>query len=75
MGYIFDVVGAAEAERLVKNGIKWEGKTRRVLVFRKGEMVKGKMDTVNKTLVQRRKKEIKGMDQQLRNASFSFVIC
>ena len=33
---IFDMVGAAEAERLVKNGIKWKGKTRRVSVLRKG---------------------------------------
>ena len=34
---MFDVVGAAEAERLVKNRIKWEDKTRRVSVLRKGE--------------------------------------
>ena len=36
-GCIFDMVGTAEAERLVKSRIKWEGKTRRVSVLRKGE--------------------------------------
>ena len=36
-GFIFNVVGATEEERLVKSAIKWEGKTRRVSVLRKGE--------------------------------------
>ena len=35
--FSFDVVGAAEAERLVRNVIKSEGKMRRVSVLRKGE--------------------------------------
>ena len=74
MGFIFDVVSTEEAERLVKNGIKWEGKTRRVSVLRKGEMMKRKMDKKRKTLVQKRKQETKRKNQQTRKASFSFVI-
>ena len=42
IGFIFDVIGVAEAERLVKNGIRWEGKTRRVLLLRKGKAEKQK---------------------------------
>ena len=60
---------------MVKNSIKWEGKRRRVLVLRKGEMIKGKTHTIKKTLVQKRKEEVKGKDQQPRKAPFSFVIC
>ena len=51
MGFICDVIGAAEAERLVKNGIKWEGKTRRVLVLRKGEDGRQKLPITKKVLV------------------------
>lgn len=28
--FIFDVIGATEAERLIKNGMKWEGQISRV---------------------------------------------
>ena len=71
----FDVIGAAEAERLVKNRIKWKGKTRRVSVLRKGKRMEEKINSMKKTLVQKRKEEFKGKDQQLRKAPFSFVIC
>ena len=74
--FIFDVVGAAEAERLVKNGIKWEGKTRRVSVLKKGEEGWQRATTIKKILVQtKRKQEEKKEVQQLRKAPFSFVIC
>ena len=36
-GFIFNVIGAAEVERLIKNAIQWEGKPRRVSVQRKEE--------------------------------------
>lgn len=75
-GFIFDVIEAAEAERLVKNGIKWEGKTRTVSVLRKGEMGKKNMAPLKKTLVQIKKKEETNKGgQQPKKASFSFVIC
>lgn len=50
-GFIFDVVGATEAERLVKNSIKWEGKIRRVLVLRKGEEGRYRPALLKKVLV------------------------
>lgn len=74
-GFIFDVVGADEAERLVKNALKWEGKMRRLLVLRKSEIRKGKMDIEKKTLVQKKKGEVTEKIQLPYKASFSFVIC
>ena len=44
-GFIFDLIGVAEAERLMKQGIRWEGKARRVSVLRKGETGKPKAET------------------------------
>ena len=73
--FIIDIIGAEEAERLGKNSIKWERKTRRVSVLRQGETMKGKMDTMKKTLVQKRKEEVMGKEQQPRKATFLFVIC
>lgn len=55
MGFIFDVIEAAEAERLVKNGIKWEGRTRKVSVLRKGELRKQSTVPLMKKLVQKEK--------------------
>ena len=75
-GFIFDVIGAAEAERLVKNGIKWEGKTKKVSVLKKGETGRNKAPPPVKTLMQIKKKEeaVKGGHQQ-KKVPFSFVIC
>lgn len=56
-GFIFDVIGAAEAERLLKNGIKWEGKTRKVSVWRKGETGKQNTSSLKKMLLQTKQKE------------------
>ena len=53
------MIRVTEAERLVKNSIKWEGKTTRVSVFRKGEKGKQKLPITKKVLVQRKKKERK----------------
>ena len=58
--FIFDIVGADKADRLVKNGIKWEEEMRRVSVMNKGETMKRKMDTIKKTLVQKKNEEVKG---------------
>ena len=77
-GFIFDVVGAAKAERLVKEGIRWEGKIRRVSVLRKGESRKPKATTIlsKKTLVQMKGKETtKRGGQPSRKALFLFVVC
>ena len=75
-GFIFDVIGAAEAEGLVKNGIKWEEKTTRVSVWSKGEAGKQKMSSLKKTLVQTKKKEeVNKRGFQPKKAPYSFVIC
>ena len=76
-GFMFDVVGVAEAERLGKNGIKWEGKIRRVSVLRKGEEGRQRSPSIKKTLVQTKKKEeeTRKGGQQSRKAPFSLVIC
>ena len=50
-GFNFDVVSAGKAERLVKKGIKWEEKTRRMLVLRKNKTMQGKWNKVRKMLV------------------------
>ena len=41
----------------------------------KDETIKGKMNTVKKILVQKKKEEAKGKNQQTSKAPFSFVIC
>lgn len=73
-GFIFNVIGTAGAQRLAKEGIRWEGKTRSVLVLLKNETLKRKLNEVKKTLVQKKREEFKGKEQP-RKASFSFVIC
>ena len=75
IGFIFDVVRAAEAVRLITNGIKWEGKIRRVSVLRKGESGKQMKSCLAKVLAQKKKEEVKQGRQQPRKALFSFVIC
>ena len=74
IGFIFDVVSAAEVERLVREVIKWEGKTRRVSVLKKNKTLKRRLSEIKKTLVQKKKEEAK-TNQELRKAPFSFVIC
>ena len=49
--FIFDVVEAAEAERLVNNGIKWKGIMRRVSILRKGEAPRQNMTITKKVWV------------------------
>ena len=73
--FMFDVIEAAEAERLVKNGIKWEGKTKRVSVLRKGELEKKKTIPPKRVIVQKRREDVKKIGQQTSKAPFSFVIC
>ena len=73
-GFIFDVIESTEAERLVKKGIRWEEKTRRVSVLRRGEMEKtpSAPTAPRKTLVQTKKKEkVNKGGQQPKKAPFS----
>lgn len=72
---IFDVIGGAEVERLVKNGIKWEGRIRRVSVLREWVSEKKRMTPPKKVLVQKRKEEAKKGGHQPSKVSFSFGIC
>ena len=53
MGFSFDMVGVAEAKRVVKNRIKWGGTTRMVSVLRKGELERQKMVSSPKVPAQR----------------------
>ena len=64
-GFIFDVIGAAEAQKFVKNKVKLEGKMRRVLVLRTVESGNQKPATPKKVLVQKTKEEGKKGEQQL----------
>lgn len=57
-GFIFDIVEAAEAERLVKKEIRWKEKTRRILVLRKGKTWKQKTTSSSKVPVQKRKEKV-----------------
>ena len=60
---------------MVWNGIQWKGKISRVSVLKKGESGMQKTAPPKKVLVQRKKEEVQKGGQQLRKASFSFVIC
>ena len=73
-GFTCNIVGSVEAERVVKNRIKWEVKIRRLSVVRKGEQGKTKALLHVKVLVQKKNEEGK-KEEQLRKTSFSFVIC
>ena len=59
MGFTWDTIGAAEAERLEKNSIKSEGKIRKVSVLRKGEQGKLGTSLLTKMLV------LKGLGKRL----------
>ena len=74
-GFIFNVIGAAEAERLGKNGIKWKGKIRKILVLNKWDSGKQNATPPKKGLTQKRKEKVKKGRHHLNKASFTFVIC
>lgn len=73
--FIFNIVEVAEAESLVKNGIKWQGKPITVSVLRKGELGRQKTPFLTKVGRQKKREEAKKKGPQVNKTPFSFMIC